>query len=293
MSNTPAGARIGGELILSRDERLRQPLPDVAAPKLDSAAAPFAKAITAARGQLRSAPVRERAHDGSGQRAVAAVRDGVAAYAQSTTARMCLVWSLHQSRAPASEVLDVARQILAIDSNNAKQRIEYAAIALDSLRRRDEAATMWLRFADTDTANIDLAIRVDVRAVRRRQRQARRAVHRPRVGLAIPEELSLVQQKWRVAYENRSWTHTIEAGEVMLARDEVAHSDSTFFLKLGTAYHAANQPFRALETLAHGVDAFPTDVRLYALYAQYVKAEADTVVPRGSAPFLAVPISRC
>ncbi|HEX3865776.1 MAG TPA: hypothetical protein VHV78_03455, partial [Gemmatimonadaceae bacterium] len=38
VSNGPAGPRISGALYLFRDERLRQPLPDATAPKLDSAA---------------------------------------------------------------------------------------------------------------------------------------------------------------------------------------------------------------------------------------------------------------
>jgi hypothetical protein len=71
----------------------------------------------------------------------------------------------------------------------------------------------------------------------------------------------------------------------MLARDSIARYDSTFFLRLGTAYHAVNKTFHAIETLAHGVAAFPKDVRIYSLYTQYIKAEADTVVPRGLALF--------
>ena len=48
----PAGPRLWGQIVLMRDQALRQPLPEVSAPKLDSAAALFAKAIAAARAQF-------------------------------------------------------------------------------------------------------------------------------------------------------------------------------------------------------------------------------------------------
>jgi tetratricopeptide (TPR) repeat protein len=284
VSSGPAGVRMSGELVLARDERLRQPLPDVIAPKLDSTAILFARAIHAARAQLVPERRCENAlHDGDGHRAVASAREGVLAYERSTVARTCLVWSLHQTHAPPAEMLDVARKILSFDSTNV-HAIEYAAIALDSLRRRDEAAAMWLRFAASDTANMDLALRVSY-ALFDGGNAKRAEPFIVGVSNAHPDELKLVQQKWRAAYENRSWTHAIEAGEVMLARDADARADSTFYLKLGTAYRAANRNYKAVETLSHAVEAFPKDARLYSLYAQYIRSEADTVIPRGLALF--------
>jgi len=56
-----------------------------------------------------------------------------------------------------------------------------------------------------------------------------------------------VQQKWRSAYENKSWARAIAAGEVLIARDTMAARDSVFYLKLGAAYRAFNKPFKAIE----------------------------------------------
>lgn len=284
VSNTPTGVRIAGQLILTRDEELKQPLPEVVAPKIDSAAVLFARAIHAARTQLVPQRRCENAlHEGSGNRALAAARDGVNAYARSTIARMCLVWSLSQTKAGPAEVLDVTRQILAIDSTNV-HAMEFAAVSLDSLRRRDEAATMWLRFANTDTANMDLQVRVSYALID--GGNAKRAEpYIVAVSDGHPDDLRLVQQKWRVAYENKSWKHAIEAAEVMLAKDVSAQGDSTFYLRLATAYKASDKPFKAMEVLSHAVAAFPQDPRLYSLYAQYVRSEADTVIPRGLALF--------
>lgn len=284
VSTTPAGTRIAGDLILTRDERLHQPLPEVVAPKLDSAAMLFAKQLHAARAQMLFQRRCENAlHDGNGRAAVTAAREGAATYSHSTVARMCLAWALHQTHAPASEVLEVAKGILAVDSNNV-HAIEYAAMALDSLHRRDEAATMWLRFAQTDTVSHEVMLRVSY-ALFDGGNSKRAEPYVVRVSDGHPDDLLLIQQKWRISYENRSWTHALEAGEAMLARDESAKADSTFYLKLATAYRATNQVFKAVETLAHAVATFPKDSRLYSLYAQYVRSEADTVVPRGLALF--------
>jgi tetratricopeptide (TPR) repeat protein len=54
---------------------------------------------------------------------------------------------------------------------------------------------------------------------------------------------------------------------------------------LAAAYHEANDQYRAIATLARAVATYPGDARLYALYAQYIRTEADTVVPRGLAMF--------
>src|SRR5687768_11109936 len=67
----------------------------------------------------------------------------------------------------------------------------------------------------------------------------------------------------------------------MVKRDSVARGDSTFWLRLATVYRNTAKPFKAIETLAHAVNTFPGDPRLYSLYTQYVKSEADTVLPRG------------
>lgn len=277
-------AKISGELILVRDEQMRQPLPEVSGPRLDSAAMLFATALKSARAQMTNQRRCENAlHDGEGQRAIATAREAVAAYPRSTVARMCLVWALHQTHAPASEVLNVSKQILAIDSNNV-HAIEYSAMALDSLRERDAAAQMWLRFARTDTANMDLAVRVAY-ALSDGGNTKTAEEFTTRLAKEHPEDIRFQQQKWRAAYENKSWAHALEAGEVLLQGDTIARGDSTFYLKLATVYRESKLPLKSVEILAHGVTAFPKDVRLYSLYAQNVRSEADTVIPRGLALF--------
>src|SRR5689334_7840740 len=152
--------RLSGDLVLVRDVKQHQPLPVAVGATLDEAADQFARSAAAARGQLVPQRRCENAlRDGKGSEALAHARAGVNAYAQSTLARTCLVWALRATHSPATEVLSVSQQLLAVDSMN-PHGIEGAAIALDSLRRRDEAARMWVRLFATDTSNLELALRI-------------------------------------------------------------------------------------------------------------------------------------
>jgi tetratricopeptide (TPR) repeat protein len=284
VSSSPSGVKLSGLLVLMRDPKLRQALPEVSAPKLDSAANMLARSIAAARGQLAHERRCENAlHDGSGSGAIAAARDGIAAYPPATIARTCLLWALSQTNAPAIERVTVAREILTVDPSN-PHALEAAAIALDTLRRRDEAADAWLELAATDTSDMDLALRVSY-ALLAGGNIKRAEPFIVAMSNTHPDDIRLLEQKWHVAYDNRNYDHAIEAAESMLVRDSVAVADSTFFLRLATAYHTVNKPYRAIETLARAVATFPNDQRVYALYAQYIKAEADTVIPRGLALF--------
>jgi tetratricopeptide (TPR) repeat protein len=284
VANGPSGPRLSGSLLLLRDERLRQPLPDATAPKLDSAAMMFARSVAAARVQLVPERRCENAlREGSGLRAIEAAREGIAAFPRGAIVRTCLVWALRQNGAPAAEVLAEADSLLQIDSVS-PHGLEAAAVALDSLRRRDQAATHWLRLAATDTTDLDLAVRVGY-ALLDGGNASRAEPFLVALSAAHPDDIRFLLQKWRAAFENKHWPVAISAGEALLAQDSISRRDSLFFFRLAVAYHSANQPYQAIETLAHGVHAFPSDQQMYSLYTQYVLAEADTVVPRGLAEF--------
>ena len=282
--NGSAGIRLRAELVLARDERLRQPLPEVTASKLEDAAEQLAQSITAARSQLVFQRRCENAlRTGKNDAAVGAAREGVAAFPRSTIARTCLVWSLRSTRAPLTEILSVSREVLAIDSMSA-HAIESAALALDSLRRAPEAAPYWLRLAQTDTGDLELATRVLYSLIDGGSSKMAEPFA-VKVSDAHPDHLPLLQQKWRATYQNKSWARAIEAGEALLEKDAAARADSSFYLRLATAYKSFDKSYKAIETLSNAVPKFPGDQKLYTLYTLYVRAEADTVVPRGLALF--------
>ncbi|HTE45633.1 MAG TPA: hypothetical protein VK636_10350 [Gemmatimonadaceae bacterium] len=279
-----AGTRLTGRLVLIRDENLHEPIAEVSAPRLDSAAQLFAKHLAAARTQLLPERRCENfLRDGHGDRALAAAREGVASYPKAIIARTCLVWALKATHAPANEILTVAKEILTIDPNN-PHGLEAGALALDSLRRHDEAADMWFKLVALDTADLEIATRVGY-ALLDGGNAKRAEPFILKLADSHPDDIRLLQQKWRVSYENKHWPRVIEAGEQLIERDSLARADSTFYLRLGTAYRASNMPYKAIEILAHGVNTFRKDVRMYSLYTQYIKSESDSVLSRGLALF--------
>jgi tetratricopeptide (TPR) repeat protein len=284
VARDPKGYKLSATLILMRDKRMRQPLPTIVAATIDEAGKAMAKHLNAS---LIQSPYVRRCENSlrelKATQGAAQAREAIAQYSNAVLARICLTWALRQTTAPATGVLEVAEQVLAIDPKSF-HAIESAAIALDSLHRRDAAADMWLRLAGTDTTNVELALRVIDNLVK--GGSAKRA--EPfilKLTDSDRENLRLAQQKWRVTFETKTWPRALEAGELMVKRDSLARTDSTFWLRLATAYRNTNKPFKAIETLAYGVNAFPGDPRLYSLYTQYVKVEADTVLPRGLALF--------
>jgi tetratricopeptide (TPR) repeat protein len=280
----PASVRLTGRLILMRDPRLAEPIPSATGKDLKLAADQFAHSIASARAELIPQRRCENAlRDAQPERAVQYAREAVAAYPHGVLAHVCLAWALRAAGAPASEVLEAAQAVLAGDSLN-PHGLESAAIALDTLHRPAESATYWLRLAQTDTANLDLTQRVVLAMILggNTRRAEPLIVH---AADAHPDSLSLRRLEWRVAYDNRHWPVAIKAGEALLAVDSTMAGDSVFVLRLASAYRANGDTYKAIALAARGVAQFPGDQKLYTLYTQFVKSEADTVIPRGLALF--------
>jgi tetratricopeptide (TPR) repeat protein len=279
-----SGVRVRSELVLARDERLIQPLPVATGTDADRIAEQIATAIVSLRLQLpHQRRCENHLRDGRADDAVRAAREGVAVAPRGTLVRTCLVMALRSKGVPAGTLLEEARAILAVNPQS-PQALEAAAVALDTLKRREEAAAMWLRLVSTDSTNPALIERV-VWALAFGGNSATAEPLILEASERYPDNLQLLRQRWHVLAENRRWPGAIEAGELVLAKDTSVVRDSTFFLKLATAYRANAQPFKSIEAVARGVALFPGDARLYSLYTQFVRAEADTVIPRGLALF--------
>lgn len=276
--------KVDAVLYLWRDVLLKQPLPSVTARSTGDAAKIVAQHIAAARQQIKPQRRCENAlRLNQPEQGLRFAREGVQAYSRGTLVRTCLMWALANTRAPVTAILEEAQHILAIDPT-ATYALEAAAVALDTLRRRDEAADMWLRLADTDPTLIPLIERVvssmaDGGNSRRAEPLITRAVNEN------PTSIQLLRQKWRVTNDNRNWPVAVETGERLMRLDSVAIQDSIFYQRLATAYRYNDQPFKAIEWAARGVAKFPKDAKLYALYTQFIKTESDTVIGRGLAMF--------
>ena len=276
------GIQLTGRLVLWRDIRMRQPIPMVTANTFDRGIQDLARRVAEARSQLvHQRRCENSLRDGKGTEAVRHAREGIAKYPRAALARTCLVWAMRAMGAPAQDVLTEAKAILDIDAA-APHALEAAAMALDTMRRRAEAAEMWLRLAATDSMNVEHVERIVwTMAEHGNSRPAEPLI--VRISDRHPDNMRLMRQRWRITFDNRNWPLAIGAGEKLLAADPDAARDSIFYLRLATAYRANQQVFKAVETVAQGVTRFPKDSRLYALYTQFIKEEADTVLPRGLA----------
>jgi tetratricopeptide (TPR) repeat protein len=281
---TPDGVRVNARLILARDEKQLQPLPVVTARTVEAAVAQLAPAIREARRQLVSHRRCENAlRDINTERAIQMAKDGIQVYPRSTIARVCLLKAYLYIGTVAEVVLGEALAVLE-QIPDSYWALDAAAKAYDAARDRERAAEMWLRLAASDTANIELTMRV-VNAMAENGNSLKAEPLIVRASDARPEHLDLLRLRWRLHVANKSWKATVAVGERLLAMDSVSRADSTFFLRLATAYQANNQPLRAVEIAARGTADFPKDDRLYLVYTQLVRAESQIVVERGLALF--------
>ncbi|HJQ19040.1 MAG TPA: hypothetical protein VJ867_01750 [Gemmatimonadaceae bacterium] len=280
----PDGVRVEAMLVLWRDTRVRQPVPSVTSADPEVAAADVARKIATSRLQLAYLRRCENAlREGRAAEAMQEARAGIAASNGGILARTCLLTAMRGTGATPTEVLSEARAVLAVDSM-APHAVEAAATALDSLGQRDEAADMWLRLAATDSMNLEFVERVVWSMLEAgHAKQAEPLI--VRVSDRNPDNLRLLRQKWRVTSDVQDWPVAVAVGDRLLQVDSEAMRNPQFYVRLAAAYKSTDKVYKAIETIARGVATFPQDPRLYALYAQYVKEESQTVIDRGLAQF--------
>ncbi|HUQ81699.1 MAG TPA: hypothetical protein VM076_11195 [Gemmatimonadaceae bacterium] len=281
---TPAGYRVNARLILARDVRMQQPLPEVIDPDADRAAARMASAVTEARRQLTPQRRCENAiRDGKASQAIEAAREGVRIYPRSTLARRCLLAAQLAVGTPADSILAVVGEMLRVDSSSF-HALEGAAQAYDVLKNKDRAADMWMRLQHSDTTDVDLGMRV-VSALLFDGNSVKAEPLVARLSDAMPEHVGLMRLRWQVLFANKSWKEASRVGGILLATDSLSAKDSTFILRLATAYKSNGDAIRAVEIAARGLQAFPKDPRLFSTYVQFVRGEAVEGLTRGLALF--------
>jgi tetratricopeptide (TPR) repeat protein len=284
VDKTPAGYRVRARLILARDVRMQQPLPDAIDADAERAAARMAAAVTEARRQLT--PQRRcenHLREGRANQAVAAARDGVQLYARSTLARRCLLAAHLVIGTAADTVLGVAGEMLRVDSASF-YALEGAAQAYDVLKNKERAAEMWLRLQESDTTDLALGERV-VSALVFDGNTVKAEPLVTRLSDAAPEHMGLMRLRWQVLFANKSWKEATRIGGILLATDSLSMKDSTFMLRLATAYKASGDAVRAVEVASRGLQAFPKDPRIFSTYVQLVRGEAVEGLTRGLAAF--------
>jgi hypothetical protein len=275
-TKTPTGTiRFEGNLVLSRDNKLTQPLP-IAEGNVGQVASAVVKSVREARKQL---PAEAKCRLASTDRppkyaeAMAAAQAGVVAYPQATLARICIVNALAASGAGPDTIIAVANQILKIDPRN-RVALELAADAYDKKnddQKYVETLTLLLSADPTD-------VRLRQRVVEALARSGNPGAAKPIIVQAVaenPGDPDLLRLKWLILLTTRDWKEAISTGEEMVKTDTAA-ADTSFFDRLSRAYLADSQPQKAAESIARGVAKFPANSALMGLYPDVLMQAGQT-----------------
>ncbi len=284
VEKTPAGVRVRARLILARDVRMQQPLPEALDPDADRAAARIASFVTDARRQLASQRRCENhLREGRARPAIDAAAEGVRLYQRSTLARRCLLAASLAVGTGADSILAIAGEMLRLDSASF-YALEGSAQAYDALKNKDRAADMWLRLQQADSTDIELGQRV-VSALLYDGNSVKAEPLVTRLSDGAPDHLGLLRLRWQVLFANKSWKEATRIGGMLLATDSLSSTDSTFMLRLATAYKSNGDVVRAVEVAARALQAFPNNQRIFSTYVQMVRGEAVEGLTRGLAAF--------
>jgi tetratricopeptide (TPR) repeat protein len=264
-----AGYVVNAQYVLTRDQRLVQPLPAIRVDKPDKAAGEVSKQFREAHKQFAS----ERqctnfAREGKYTEAIAAARKGIAEYPNATLARLCLANALKESKAPNEQVLAVVDSVLKIDSRS-QPALTLAYDAYKTANKAQEATDILLRLVAADpsnTRNLEAVINELAGSG-----QAQRAV--PFVDQLVrenPGDPGYVQLQMRVHLAAKDYKGGIAAGEELMKLDTAA-ANVDLFTRLAAAAQLDSQPQRAAEIVAKGVQKFPTNVDLQLTYADILR----------------------
>lgn len=261
-------------MVLTRDNTMVQPLPS-AEGKMGDAVKAVAASLEDARKQLADVRKCELAvRSNNWAEATAAARAAVAAYPRSTIGRVCLAHALVGQKAPADSIVSVTKQVLEIDPRN-RPALSLAAQAYTESNRDAEAVDAWTRRLALDPNDT----RLQQQVVNVLSASGNAAAALPIIDTAVAQnpgdpELTRLQFLVRLTVAGKTgegWKKVIESGEALM-RSDTAATDSTFFVRLATAYAADSQPQKAAETTARGVAKFASNATLWATHARMLKA---------------------
>ena len=276
VTKTPAGAvRVESYLVLSRDNKLTQPLP-VAEGSVGQVASAIAKNYEAARKQLAAENKCRLASTDRPPKyadAIAAAQAGITAYPQSTLARICAMNAMVASNAAPDSVLAMASDILKIDPRN-RVALEVAADVYE--KKNDDQ-----KFVETLTTLISADptdVRLRQRVVEALGRSGNPGAAKPIIVQAVndnPGDPELLRLKWLILLATRDYKDAIATGEEMVKTDTAA-ADTNFFDRLSRAYLADSQPQKAAEAVARGIAKYPNNQSLAELYPDVLMQAGQT-----------------
>ena len=280
VSKTAGGYRIEARHALARDLQMAQPLQPVEAQRLDQVAKLLSDQLQLSRKQLSGERRCESlAREGKLPEAAAAAREAIAAFPQSTIARICLAQVFvtrkaqgDSSRATLDSVIAITQEIARLDPRNTIG-LELRANAFESTRMPDSTATTWARLISLDPSNA----RIVERGIPALVRSGRAMDAIPILDEAVkanPGDPSLQRLRWRVLLVADQWKRAIAAGDTLIQLD-TAQADTTFFIGQVAAYQADSNVAQAAQAAARGVAKFANNATLGLVLAQLQRQQGQ------------------
>ncbi len=266
ISKTATGVKVDANLVLARDNQLVQPLGSFDVKGTGDASSAISRELKEARKQLDAEQKCRNA--GRAQKfdeAIAAAKEGVTAYPKSTLARLCWMQVLVSKKAPAAEMLTVAKEVLAVDPKS-RYALETAAQSYRDLNQGDSAVVTLTRLLATDPKNPRLQNDV-VTAV---AQLASPKIAKPIVDQAVqdnPGDPDLMRMRWMILLSTKDYKEAFSQGEELVKLD-TSFSDTTYFVKTSLALAADSQFAKSAEVAAKGLQKFPNQPTL--VYSQIV-----------------------
>ncbi|MDF1504754.1 tetratricopeptide repeat protein [Roseisolibacter sp. H3M3-2] len=260
-----AGQRVDAFLVLTRDNKLVQPLGSFRVDKADKAAGAVTNEFKAAQRAFDDVRTCENsARQSQYPAAIAAARKGIAEYPKSTLARLCLAAAMQASKAPAEEVLKVAQEVIAIDPRS-KPALTIAYEAYKGQNNVEKADETLLALVAADPS--DQRLLEQIANEWAGSGKASKAV--PVVEQLVrdnPGDPNFLQLQMQVLFAAGNLKQGLAAGEELLKADTAA-ATARLFTRLTAAAIADSQPQKASQLAAQGVQKFPNDGDLLATYA--------------------------
>jgi len=255
LEKTATGYAINARLSLTRDPGLTQPLPPAEGDRIARAAAELTKGIAAARRQLdfeRRCTALGR--DGKAADAIAAARQGNAAYPRATLTRLCELNVRVGFKQPADSILAAALDVLSVDPANA-MALGYAAAQYKAKGDQGASSAMLLRLLATDPANPRLV----ENAVNELAAAGQYDTAKPIISKAITEnadDVPLLRLGFLVYVNSGDTKAGTRFGEEMVKIDS-SLADSTYFHKMIGAYESDSAYDKAAAVAQQAVNKFP------------------------------------
>lgn len=268
INKAPTGAyTVTARMVLSRDNTLSQALPPATSPKIDDAMDNVSKSVREAMKQLdgeHNCISKARAGDIPG--ALAAARQGIAAYPQATLARLCsanVFYSEYQKAGTHADSVSLADSVLAV-TRLITQQDPYSVAAL---RFNNE---MYKVIGDSTQARATLLqlIRADPNNDKLITQIVNELAGSGHANDAIPlvKELldrspgdpQLLHTAFLVYLAANDWKSAVATGPELIRADTAA-ADSLYFTRMAAAYTNLNQPNDAIAALQAGVAKYPSN----------------------------------